>query len=292
MKGKRLGIWLAFICMVVSFAWAVPGETAESRMVATTLYSEVLKLDWNYTAYLPSGYDDPANSDKKYPVVYLLHGAYGNHRNLVERFPMQKILDELISAKELPECVVVFSDGFNSYYINGPALRMEDAFVQDLFPTLEKIYRIDARKESRLIGGISMGGFGAARFALKYPDLFGAALLISPAVWEAPQGGNAVRDSWHVFRDGKEGFSQKVWEEFYPQGLFESYKASKSPVEFYVISGGADKVVNVKEVQNFAEKLSQTAPVTLFIEEEGVHAWTFWAEAAKKAMQFAGKILK
>lgn len=296
-KMGRVTFWISvfvFFCVFAARGFAIPaaaGEVSGSTMVAPVLYSPTLKLDWNYTAYLPAGYSLSENADKKYPVIYLLHGAYGNHRNLVERFPIQKILDELIATGQLPECIVIFPDGFNSYYVNGPAFAMEDAFVKDLFPTIEKLYRVDARKEKRIIGGISMGGYGAARFALKYPELFNCALLISPAIWEKPQPGTGVT-TWHVFPEGDAGFSQKIWEQFSPQGLFESYKAAGNPVEFYIISGAADTTVPIETVRTFADKLSAVATVELSVEENGIHAWTFWEGATKKALQFAGQRLR
>ncbi len=299
-KFSVLGIFIAAFVVLYALGTVAqsiadqpkPPEPPKSSMVAPTLYSETLKLDWNYTAYLPVGYDAPENANKTYPVIYLLHGAYGNHRNLVERFPVQKIIDDLIAAKELPESIVVFTDGFNSYYVNGPALDMEDAFVKDLFPTIESTYRVDAKKEKRIIGGISMGGFGAARFALKYPDLFNSALLISPAVWEAPEEGNAVRDKWHVFPENGQGFSQAVWESFYPQGLIEGYKAANSPVNFFLISGDADKTVDPSVVTGFGDKLSAVTSAETVIEKDGVHAWTYWEGATKKALAFAGQKLQ
>ena len=72
-------------------------------------------MDWNYDVYLPAGYNP--KSSKRYPVLYMLHGIYGNHRNLLERFNSQQILDG-----EIHRCnkkmIVVFVDGFNSFYIN------------------------------------------------------------------------------------------------------------------------------------------------------------------------------
>ncbi len=263
-----------------------------SKCLAPTLYSKVLKLDWNYTIYLPKGYDDPANADKKYPVIYLLHGAFGNHRNLVERFSTPEIMDKLIESGEMPEAIVVFPDGFNTYYIDGPSLNMESAFINDLFPQIESLYRVDATKEKRIIGGISMGGYGAARFALKYPELFSAALLISPAVWHAPDEQNTLSQSWHVFPEGDTNFSQSVWESFHPNAYLKDYTAKDSHVDFYLISGDADTVVDVAEVKNFYEQLHTVAPeAQLTIEPEGVHAWTFWEPATTKALQFAGSVL-
>ena len=272
---------------------AEPQEEDATYRLAPTLYSETLKLDWNYTIYLPRGYDDPANADKTYPVIYLLHGAFGNHRNLVERFSTPEIMDSLIESGQMPEAIVVFPDGFNSYYIDGPALDMESAFINDLFPTIESLYRADTSKEGRIIGGISMGGYGAARFALKYPELFSAALLISPAVWAQPTEGNDLYDNWHVFPEGDANFSQSVWESFYPTSYLEDYTAKNSPVSFYVISGDADTTVDISEVQNFYDQLLTVAPdAQLSVEPDGVHAWTFWEPATTKALQFAGSVLQ
>ena len=272
---------------------AEPEEEYASYTLAPTLYSETLKLDWNYTIDLPRGYDDPANASKPSPVIYLLHGAVGNHRNLVERFSTPEIMDTLIENGQMPEAIVVFPDGFNSYYIDGSALDMESAFINDLFPTIESLYRADAAKEGRIIGGISMGGYGAARFALKYPELFSAALLISPAVWAEPTRGNDLYDNWHVFPEGDANFSQSVWESFYPASYLEDYTAKNSPVSFYVISGDADTTVDISEVQNFYNQLLTVAPdAQLSVEPDGVHAWTFWEPAAPKALEFAGSVLQ
>lgn len=267
-------------------------ETPKSRMVAPTLYSPTLQLDWNYTVYLPRGYDDEENKDKTYPVIYLLHGAYGNHRNLVERFPIQAILDQLIEEGKLEEVIVVFPDGFNSYYIDGPGVDMETAIINDLIPTIESLYRADGSREKRVIGGISMGGYGAARFALKYPELFSVALLISPGIWETLGEGMTLVDSWHVFADGDSNFSADKWNELHPYSYFKSYVKANLPVQFFIISGEADTVVEVKAIKDFAENLKVIAEVTESYHSDGIHAWTFWETATTEALEFIGNTLE
>ncbi|MBP5159159.1 MAG: hypothetical protein ILP10_02550, partial [Lachnospiraceae bacterium] len=101
-----------------------------------TLYSEVLKLDWNYSIYLPRGYDLEENSKREYPVIYFLHGAYGNHRNFVERIHMNRMLEKFV------DVIGVFVDGFNSFYIDGPGVAMESAVIKDLIPKIERMYRV------------------------------------------------------------------------------------------------------------------------------------------------------
>lgn len=265
-------------------------DTNISTMLALSVYSKIMKIDWNYTIYLPKGYKLQENYSKKYPVIYLLHGSYGNHRNLVERFPINDQIDDLINQGKLPECIVVFPDGFNSFYVNGPGFNMEDAFLKDLIPTIEKNYRVSVKKEDRIIGGISMGGYGAARFALKKPELFNTALLISPAVWETRKEGEVCYD-WHIFVDSDNKFSQEAWAKEHPLSYLEQYKKANSPVNFFIISGKSDQVVPYSTVENFSNKLEKYAYVNLKFEDKGVHEWAFWQGATKQALKYAGKVL-
>lgn len=262
-----------------------------STVLALSFYSKTMRIDWNYSIYLPEKYELQENCHKKYPIIYLLHGAYGNHRNLVERFPIQNQIDDLIKRRKLPECIVVFPDGFNSFYVNGPGFNMEDAFLKDLIPIIEKSYRVSSRKEDRIIGGISMGGYGAARFALKNPELFNTALLISPAVWETRVQGDVCYD-WHVFVGNDNKFSQEVWSMKHPLSYLEYYKEANSPVNFFVISGKNDQQVLYNTVQKFSKKLNKYANVSLKFDVNGTHEWPFWERATKQALEFAGRNLE
>ena len=111
----------------------------KSQVVTTTVYSPILGIDWNYDAYLPAGYND---STLSYPILFMLHGLYGNHRNLLERFDSQQILDDLF-VQTGHAMIVIFVDGFNSFYINAiNGMAMEDAIMHDLVPAIFARYRI------------------------------------------------------------------------------------------------------------------------------------------------------
>ena len=169
-------------------------------------------------------------------MIYLMHGVGGHQLNMIERFSTPDILNKLIGEGKLPECIVVFIDGYNSFYYDGPGLAMETAIIQDLIPFIDANYNTLATKEGRMIGGISMGGYGAARFALKYPEMFSTALLLSPAVWQNAQGN--VCSSLHLFNN----FDQATWDAEHPLAFLDSYAETNSPVNFYVIHGTEDVV--------------------------------------------------
>ena len=256
-----------------------------------TLWSPVLRIDWNCSISLPAGYHDPACSRRHWPLMILLHGAYGNHTNLQERIDVPGMLDTLNAEGALPEFITVFPDGFNSYYIDGPALRMETAIIRDLLPFLEQKYRVCIAPKSCVIGGISMGGSGAVRLALKYPELFSAAVGVSPAVWEIPAEGSAVRESWHLFGNNGSPFLQENWDRYHPLHLLEGYAEKRSPVSFILLGGAADTDVPPEAVLGFSEQLSLRADVSTEIHEGGVHAWTYWKSAMERALRLLGNKL-
>lgn len=258
-----------------------------SKIKSSSMYSQSLGLDWNYSIYLPEGYDAEGNSTQ-YPVLFLLHGAYGNHRNMVERFPIETQLDTLISNNQLQKTIVVFVDGFNSFYINGPTLKMEDAIMNDLLPYINTTYRVKSGRENYSIGGISMGGYGTANLALSRADTFSKALLISPAVWKDLTNETATAD-WIIFKDENGQIDNDKWHSLHPASKLQAYKDQDNVVDFFVITGGADETVSVKSVQNFADQLSEVAPVELVVIEDGIHGWTTWEEATKQSLEFLGK---
>ena len=252
--------------------------TEELTAGASTLYSKALKLDWNYSVYLPKVYNSEGN-DKEYPVIYLLHGANGNHTNMKERFDGPGIITRLIDEGIIEETIAVFVDGFNSYYFDGACFNMETALIEDLIPTLEANYRIKQDREYRKIGGISMGGFGSARLALKYPELFSGCMLLSPAIWESPDNDNVIVEKWNVFQGDGKNFSKSLYDSVHPRAYFESYKASGYSVKFYIAAGDADTVVPIEETRKFALDLSEFADCE-FKEAAGAgHNWIFWEAA-------------
>ena len=266
----------------------VPTETEAPAYEGTrkTLfwYSDTLKMDCNYSVYLPASYDEN-DKTQEYPVIYLMHGVGGHQLNMIERFSTPDILNKLIGEGKLPECIVVFIDGYNSFYYDGPGLAMETAIIQDLIPFIDETYNTLAAKEGRMIGGISMGGYGAARFALKYPKMFSTALLLSPAVWQNAQGN--VCSDLHLFNN----FDQATWDAEHPLAFLDSYTEAGSPVNFYVIHGTEDTAVPPADVEFFVDALSKVAPVEYVPYEGGIHAWSTWEITCEMALEYAGSIL-
>lgn len=249
-----------------------------SKVVTTTVYSKQMHLDWNYDVYLPAGYNP--NGNKRYPVLYMMHGLYGNHRNLLERFNSQQMLDGTMNRAH-QKAIVVFVDGFNSFYVNQKGgLKMENAIMKDLVPTIDKTYKVSKSKKDHAVGGISMGGYGAARLALKYPKYFSKAVLISPSVWYKLPKDNPIRKGMHAFTDGKTNWSDKVYDGLFPTNYVNDKSRS---VKFYVESTSDDTTVPIKDVNKFVKEMKKDKVSVKYVKDTGDnHNWAYWTKATPK----------
>lgn len=293
---KRFLVILSGVITMLGIA-TFTGSTAQaaatkvspiSTVTTTTMYSKKLHLDWNYDVYLPGGYNP--SSSKKYPVVYMMHGLYGNHRNLLERFNSQQMLDGAMKRNN-QKAIVVFIDGFNSFYVNQKGgMQMESAIMKDLVPKIDSTYKVSASRSDHAIGGISMGGYAAARLSLKYSKYFSKALLISPSVWYSLPKDNPIRMNMHAFTNGKTNWSDKVYDSLFPTKYIN--KDTKS-VKFYVETTSDDTTVPIKNVNRFVKTLKKDKYSVKYVKDTGDnHNWAYWTKATPKSYNWLMKEFK
>src|SRR6267154_3432513 len=146
---------------------------AQSRIDCNALNSRILKHPVHYCVYLPAGYDAGATKHpvQSYPVLYFLHGLGDNERTLFNSGGWT-MLDDLRQQHKLGEFLIVAPEGDRTFYINSAdgKTRYSDFFLQEFVPLIEAKYRIDKGRNNRAISGISMGGYGALRFAFSHPE--------------------------------------------------------------------------------------------------------------------------
>jgi enterochelin esterase-like enzyme len=136
---------------------------------------------WGYNVYLPDGYD--AGTDR-YPVIYMLHGFGDTEERMTF---MAETLHKAIGAGSVPKTIMVFPNGgkqtFYCDYAVWPWTKGMDAdsyLTKELIPHIDSAFRTRASRETRLLQGFSMGGWGSLHFAFKYPRLFGRVCALSP----------------------------------------------------------------------------------------------------------------
>jgi S-formylglutathione hydrolase FrmB len=179
-----------FSCLSLLLFCAV-GAIAQSRIDCNAIDSQVLKQPVHYCVLLPPGYDAAVSkhSKKRYPVLYFLHGLGENETTLFKSggFP---IFDELYEEHKLGDYLIVTPEARASFYVNSAdgKVRYSDFFLQEFIPYIENKYSVRRERAGRAISGISMGGYGALRFAFAYPEMFSAVSAESAALMtDSPQ---------------------------------------------------------------------------------------------------------
>jgi len=145
-------------------------------------FSDALGRTMPYGTYLPPTYDsDPT---RRYPVVYMLHGAGGHYSEWVA-YGLPESAEDLIWNGEVQPMIIVMPQGDQSYFVNHVGTdetRWGDYIAFDLVAYIDATYRTIPQPSSRAIGGLSMGGFGALQLAFTYPEIFGVVGAHSPAL--------------------------------------------------------------------------------------------------------------
>ena len=177
------------LCLLLLVGGA--SAAAQSRIDCNALNSHILKQVVHYCVYLPAGYDASASQGlpKRYPVLYFFHGLGDNERTLFNSGGWT-LLDDLRNQHKMGDFLIVAPEGRRSFYINSAdsSVRYNDFFLQEFLPRIESKYRIRPGRAGRAISGISMGGYGALRFAFAHPELFSAVSAQSAAlITESPQ---------------------------------------------------------------------------------------------------------
>jgi len=183
---RRFRIILLFAAFAVSLS-----AHAQSRIDCDALNSKILKSPVHYCVYLPASYDAGAaqHPAQKYPVLYFLHGLGDNEQTLFNSGGWT-LLDDLRRQHKMGEFLIVAPEGGRTFYINSAdgSVRYSDFFLEEFVPLIETKYRIGKGRMNRAISGISMGGYGALRFAFSHPEMFSAVSAQSAAlITESPQ---------------------------------------------------------------------------------------------------------
>jgi len=145
-------------------AGSVDTRTFESASLGRTM---------PYRIYLPPGYSE--ESTRYYPVVYLLHGMGGSDQQW-QQVGIVAAADRLISSGAIAPVIIVMPEGERAYWVDHATdgERWGRYTAVDVVADVESHFRTLVGKQSRAIGGLSMGAHGAVQLALNYPGEFGA----------------------------------------------------------------------------------------------------------------------
>ena len=235
--------------------------------------SEALQGRASVWIYLPPGYEDEPN--RRYPVLYLLHGAWGWEFDWATKGSACETAGRMISAGEVePHIIVMPNDGLagvGSLYVNwrGARPRYEDWITRDLVGLVDSQLRTIPEREGRCIGGLSMGGYGATNLGLRNRALYRSITSHS--------GFFDVRGLSELFQpvyDHALGSPERIRANN-PIEYVEDIPAEEMPALLF--DCGTEDFLYQGNVA-FAERLKELGLPHTYREHPGAHTWEYWSE--------------
>lgn len=258
--------------LILFMALSVFNLSAQGKVIQSQkMKSKILNKDILYSAYLPPNFDKL----KDYPVIYLLHGYGNNETTWLNDGHIEAKMNKAIANNIIPPSVVIMPNGENSWYVNAKDTNFnwENMFIKELMPYMEKEYKISPLKKNCTIWGASMGGFGALKYAMTYPDKFGTCVAFSPAIYPDI----AIGDRYQVSES--------------PLNIIRNTPIEKlAQVRYYIDCG--DKDFLYWGNANLHILMSDYKINHEFRMRAGKHGWIYWRDGVEPALQFITETAK
>jgi putative tributyrin esterase len=247
----------------------LPGESRSLHpphpLKTGTYFSAALGQDLPYAFLEPE--QTSAESEQRNPLLVMLHGLDGSYRD----WPSYTRIARYAAKFNL---VIAFPEGENGWYTNTAegSRRYEDSLIQDFLPHLQRRLALRSPGKAWAIGGLSMGGYGAVKIALKYPHLFSLAISHSGSL-EKPR----TPEVHPVFGDPQTHAAIRLRED--PVWLIEQ-ALCRLPTErprLHLDCGLNDPLLGVN--RRFADHLTFLGYPHTYREQPGFHTWPYWDRA-------------
>ena len=216
-----------------------------------------------------------------YSVLYLLHGYGDDHTIWQRRTSIERYVVGL-------PVIVVMPDASTSFYCDDPdGMKWETAIAHDLVDYIDTLFQTKAERKGRFVAGLSMGGYGAAKLALKFPERFCSAVSHSGAVEFAHH-----RENSRYAERGLKLHTQFVSE--HPEGGSEDLYALAKKLSLEVrpalrIDCGTEDFL-IEENRNFHAYLDEINYAHEYEEFPGAHTWDYWDVHVQDAIAFHRKV--
>ncbi|MCQ2147250.1 MAG: hypothetical protein MJZ16_07015 [Bacteroidales bacterium] len=276
-------ILLLSLCLLIGSAAVLSaGSKKEAPAVEPQYASVVLKSvlvpskylsgdDGRINVYLPA---DWATTNKKYPVLYLLHGMQGNNTDWTKNASIQKVTDEAINAGKTGAFIIVMPKAYNSFYVNGMEGTdkvphdYESFFWEELVPFVEKTFPVLTDKQSTAISGLSMGGFGCNYYAFTRPEKFCFCYSMSGAL--EGRNNSLVPSVKDIFI--KNGYD----------------KSNFNTLPTYVMDCGSEDPLCFKANESTHAFLESIGFEHTYTVKPGVHNWPYWIGCYSRLLDMIG----
>lgn len=281
---------IALLVAVIACAGAKAEEWEKQFVINDSIYSAKLGVFRDYTVVLPASYY--TQTDKTYPVLYLLHGMYDDNHSWEKKGLVRAVAHNLARSGEAREMIIVTPNAGGhdpkvqqNGYFNIPGWPYEDFFFEELIPAIEHKFRARKGRENRAISGLSMGGGGCTSYAQRHPDMFSAAYAMS-ALMDAEMPDSAKTKPG----DKVAMLMTSVAENScinYVKNADDATKDALRTVAWFVDCGDDDFLLD-QNIAFYQAMREARIPCQLRV-RDGMHEWIYWNTALYTALPFVSR---
>ena len=259
---------------------AVPQGNTSLQTDTIPVMSQAMGREIKNVVTVPSQYFYDAQATR-YPVLYLLHGAFGCYSDWCKKADLKTLSDRF-------GIIIVCPDGQDSWYFDSPVdpkMQFETYVSKELVEYIDSHYRTIAHRYMRAITGLSMGGHGALFLAFRHPDVFWSCGSMSGNMDISP-----YPDKWHIKdRLGEQAENPQRWRDHSVCNQIELVKKSDlKPAQNIIIDDGLNDIF-IKNNIALHEQLVEKGIDHDFTVRPGRHSWDYWVNSLDYHMVFFKK---
>lgn len=273
-------LFFSILFSLATAAWAKEDRKVDLQTIQ--FKSELIGQVLPYNALLPVGY---AESNKRYPVLYLLHGLFGRYDDWVTRTNLAEYAAHY-------DVIIVTPEGHDNWYTDSagaPADKYESYFIRELISDVDARFRTIKDRRARGVAGLSMGGYGALKYGLKHPDQFAFAGSLSGALDPATRTDDHPGFAWDILRPsisavfGLQSSQTRKTNDLHQ--IARSLSASQIPsLPFIYFDCGLDDgfLATNRELADIL--LAQKIPHQ-YRQLPGGHNWAYWDQQVREVLR-------
>lgn len=278
---------ITLILMTISACSSFKGKALDYETIPTSSNNRSIE----YGVYTPPNW----TKTEKLPLVLLLHGALDSHTSF-EKHQVHQYFDNQINQKKMPRIILVTPNGDNGFWENwyDGTRNYRDWVLKDVLPKVKKDYNtLDCPKHCHL-AGISMGGFGALRFAYFSKNTFSSVSAISaPILNNEDNKTSKIPLMVRLLFPLKRIFGPDLSKRYKAQSIQRVW-SNKNNTDLYntrlqLIWGNKDRPAILSSNQRFHKLLKKTGRAHDHFIYQGGHKWKDWTPNLNRAINFLVK---
>ncbi|AIZ64301.1 esterase [Hymenobacter sp. DG25B] len=286
MKNLRL----LFLALLLACA----GTSFGAKVDTLAIPSVVMHKAYRANVVLPAAYAKQKKAT--FPVLYLLHGAYGHFSDWLAKTPDKQLVHRLADQYNI---IIVMPEGETfGWYIDSPVNKesqFETYITKEVIPKIDQTYRTVHDRKGRVITGLSMGGHGALYLSARHPDLFCAAGSMSGAVdintakWKLnPEDAKRTAAMFEPILGPVPATPDTYLNSYMVLSLADKLKANGLPL---IIDCGVDDFL-ITPNRELHQRLVYNGTPHDYTERPGAHTWEYWQNSLPYHVLFLHRVLQ